>query len=79
MTNQESLPVWAKILLGIPVNDDLQPDRTEGKEPANSSQREAGASGSATLKQSVIAFGEAGRERKWNWKTALCPSAREAN
>ena len=72
MTNQESLPVWAKILLGIPVNDEMHPDPTEGKEPAGRSE-------SAAMEQSVIAFGEAGRERKWNWKTALCPSAREAN
>ena len=79
MTNQESLPVWAKILLGIPVNDEIQSDRTDGKDPANFSKREAGRSESAAMEQSVIAFGEAGREPKWNWKTALCPSAREAN
>jgi hypothetical protein len=79
MTNQEKLPLWAQILLGIPVNDEMKPDRSEGKETANSSKREAGRSESAAMKQSVIAFGAAGRERKWNWKTALSPSAREAN
>jgi hypothetical protein len=74
MTNQEKLPVWAQILLGVPVNDEMQPDHSEGKGPPNSSKREAGPSGSAATEQSVITFGEAERERKWNWKTALCPS-----
>jgi hypothetical protein len=79
MTNQENLPVWAKILLGIPTEDTVLPAPPEREEKANSSQRESAPSEPAAMEQSVIVLGRSKRERKWDWKTALCPCTREAN
>ena len=77
MTNQDSLPVWAKILLGIPVNESALPNHGEPQEPENSSKREAQVSELAQTEQTVRVYNS--KQRKWNWKGGLCPTAREAN
>jgi|GEM_PF-3282246 hypothetical protein len=79
MTNQDNLPVWAKILLGIPAEESALPHPAETEEPANSSKREANPSEAAVMEQSAIVFGTGTRKHKWNWATAFCPAAREAS
>ena len=77
MANQDNLPVWAKILLGIPVNGVAmpQPDVAE----AGSTQRDAVMPAPAVMEQRTIVFCSGKRKAKLNWKATLCPSAREAN
>ena len=79
MTNQDTLPVWAKILLGIPVNESALPNHGEREEQQNSSQREAEVSELAQTEQTVRVYNSKQRERKWSWHGGLCPTAREAN
>ena len=79
MTKQENLPVWAKILLGVPVNEAELSNHPEVDQMENSCNRSAAQSGPTIAEQSVVVFGSAKHHRKWNWKSALCPSAGEAN
>jgi len=79
MTKQDNLPVWAKILLGVPVNEAEQSNHPEVDQLGSSRDRNAAQSGPAITEQSVVVFGSGKHHRKWNWKSALCPSAGEAN
>ena len=79
MTNQDNLPVWAKILLGIAVNESTLPNHGEREEQDNSSQRKAQVSELAQTEQTVRVYNPNQRERKWSWKGGLCPTTREAN
>lgn len=79
MTNQDNLPVWAKILLVIPVEDAVLPIPTDIDEQPNSGNRGVVPSKAAASEQSVFAFGTRSLGRKRRWKPALCPTPCEAN
>lgn len=79
MTNQDNLPVWARILLGLPPDDAVLPNHAELEEKVTPNQREASPAKPAAMEQSVRTFDAGQRARKWSWKTAFCPATREAN
>ena len=79
MTSLENLPVWAKILLGIPVNDATEPNREVPEEQVNSSKRESLLSEFAQTGQIVTAYNRNQWESKWNCRGGLWPATREAS
>jgi hypothetical protein len=78
MANQDNLPVWAKILLGIPVND-AAPNPADVEEQVNSSKREASVAEFAQADQTITVYNPNQWGRKWSWRGAFCPATREAN
>jgi hypothetical protein len=79
MTSLENLPVWAKILLGIPVNDAVLPKREEPEEQANSSKREVSVYEFAQTEQTGTAYNRNQWESKWNRRGGFWPAMREAS
>ena len=71
MTNLENLPVWAKILLGIPVSDTTSASHSEGQPNAASSQHGSVPSGAGETKQSMTLFGADRLDREWRWQAVL--------
>jgi hypothetical protein len=79
LTNPDSLPVWAKILLGIPGDEEICAGLAEQREPSNQILRQAGPSEYDGSKQSVIVFGGIAVDRKWRWQSHFRPLPGELN
>ena len=79
MTSLENLPVWAKILLGIPPNDVAEPNRDVPEEQVNSSKRESLLSEFAQTAQAATAYNRNQWESKWNRRGGFWPAMREAS
>ena len=73
MTNQDNLPIWARIILGVPIRDDSQTDNAAADGPKNvgSAEHDDGA-------QSVLAFDPIAGKRKRGWYALMCPAPRES-
>jgi len=71
MTNLENLPVWAKILLGIPVSDTASANHPDGSLIATSCQQQSAPSDAAGIKQSATRFGVDLLDREWRWQVVL--------
>jgi hypothetical protein len=79
MTSQDNLPVWAKILLGVSLNEAELSNHSAMDQPEGSCNRDAHQSEPTIAEQNIVVFDAGKHPRKWNWKSALCPSAGEAN
>ena len=77
MTNQETLPVWAKILLGLPANDAVPVKHSGPGSTSNSSQTNSTPSDAEAAEQSVLVFDPASPGSKWGWRGVLRPARRE--
>jgi hypothetical protein len=67
MTNQDDLPIWARILLGVPVRDDRQTDHATAKGQQNVGPTDH------DDEQSVLTFDLAASKRKRGWHALICP------
>jgi hypothetical protein len=77
MTNQNNLPAWARILLGIPAGAALQ-TRHDEKDREDSSSRSALSSASIAEQQAIMVFDGGGCVRHWKRKTSSSSSLGEA-
>ena len=71
MTNLENLPVWAKILLSIPVSNAASADHFEGQPNATSRQQGSVPSDAGGTKPSATLFGADSLDRQWRWQVVL--------
>jgi hypothetical protein len=78
MTNQDNLPVWAKILLGLPVNDGGPTAHSERQQNLSSGKREGGSSEDNGTERNVM-FAAAPLHSKRRWQTLLRPAESEFN
>ena len=79
MTSQDNLPVWAKILLGVSLNDAELSNHSEMDQPESSCNGNVAQSDPTIAEQNIVVFDAGKHPRKWNWKSALCSSGGEAN
>jgi hypothetical protein len=77
MTKQETLPVWAKILLGIPAKDAVPVNPSELRTTANPSQKDSVPSDADATEQSVLVFDPISQGRTWGLRRILQPVRRE--
>lgn len=77
MSNQEDLPVWAKILLGIPERDAAEPENRKPAPAASDRRCHAASDPEHETGQSVRSFVPSERNCKWVWPSALRPFAKE--
>ena len=70
MTSQENLPVWAKILLGIPVGDETVSDNNRR---VSDSQQGLAPREPQERSPRVHEFGTAPGKRKRAWQGLMCP------
>ncbi len=73
MTSQENLPVWAKILLGIPVANEPVSGNSGTKHTAADCQQSPAPREHQEHKQSVLVFNPTGGNRKRKWHGLMCP------
>ena len=78
MTNRENLPVWARILLGIPAGDVELPKQPDEKDREGSSSQSALSSASTASQQATMVFDGGGCVRAWKRKTSASSSVGEA-
>jgi len=71
MTNKDNLPIWARILLGVPVTGAASDDRQSDNVVADR-QQSVGAPEHHDREQSVLLFDTAGGKRKQKWQDPLC-------
>jgi len=71
MTNSENLPVWAKILLGIPVSDAASASYSEAQLKAASRQQEATPADALVTKPHATRFGADLLDGEWRWQAVL--------
>lgn len=79
MTDHDNLPVWAKILLGIPVGQKIEPNYTEHPDEANCSVRDARPSEITATEQRVKSVGCSKPERSRRWQILRRPVVVEFN
>ncbi len=79
MMNQDNLPVWAKILLSIRVDDGVQAIHSEPRQDAGSSNRETEVSEQMGPERSAMVFGTDKLGVTWSWRELLRPVASEFN
>ncbi len=77
MTNQATLPVWAKILLGMPTNDAVPDSHSEPGATANSSHSDSTPFDTEAAEQSVLVFDATSQRGNRGWRTILQPGKRE--
>ena len=73
MTNQENLPIWAKILLGIPVADETVSGNSRTKLSVADCQQSPAPREHQRHEQSVVVFDPAVGTPKRKWSGLLCP------
>lgn len=71
MTCEEDLPVWAKVLLGLPVTDKAVNDFNRTGQPADNGQQ-AATSLERPEQQSVLVLERAAVKR--TWRNLMCPA-----
>jgi hypothetical protein len=71
MTNEDNIPIWAKILLGIPVTGEATND-SRPEQPADC-QQSSTPIGHKDETQHVLTFAPSASRRKPAWRSMLCP------
>lgn len=77
MANQNDLPIWARILLGIPVSEAEASDGSESESQARERERRPECCRSSTKEQTVLVFNPLADNRNCCWQTMLRPIRRE--
>ena len=77
MANQNDLPIWARILLGIPISDADSSDQSDARRPASDCQGRRHGCESDASEQCVLVFNLAAKHSPWCWGAALGPVIRE--
>lgn len=77
MTNQATLPIWAKILLGMPTNNAVPDSHSELGTTADSSQSDSTPFDADATEQSVLVFDPTAQLGKRGWRRILHSGRRE--
>ena len=79
MNSQVHLPVWAKILLDIPVQEEILTQYSKQQPQGHSSRREASLPEVGTMERSATILRRTDSEWKWRWQNVLRPIPEEAS
>ncbi len=75
MISQNTLPAWAKILLGASGDEDIAPNQPDTGEGVNGQKAGSTPSEDGAPKQSLVVFDLQSPERKRSWLGALPTTA----